>query len=32
MERTKNQIRTQFHMAMLAQANAKSQNILSLLG
>ena len=32
VERTKNQIRTQFHTAMLAQANAKSQNILSLLG
>ena len=32
VERTKNQIRTQFHTAMLAQANAKPQNILSLLG
>ena len=32
VERTKNQIRIQFHTAMLAQANAKSQNILSLLG
>ena len=32
VERTKNQIRAQFHTAMLAQANAKSQNILSLLG